>query len=86
MVCNGSWHLPGSPKLVWHPARLIKEGGCVDLSVDTMHLKDPLILFLDLKALLFLFVFFFFHILNNLCHCFSPITTDHFFEKKNVWH
>ena len=25
--------------LVWHPARLIKEGGCADLAMDTMHLK-----------------------------------------------
>ena len=45
VVCNRSWYLPGNPKLVWHPARLIKEGGCVDLSMDTMHLKDPLVLF-----------------------------------------
>ena len=30
-VCNRSWHLPGKLKLVWHPARLIKEGGCEDL-------------------------------------------------------
>ena len=45
MVCNRSWHLTGSPKLPWHPARLIKEEGCVDLSVDTLHLKDPLVLF-----------------------------------------
>ena len=45
MVCNMSWHLPWILKLVWHPARLIKEGGCVQLSMDTMHLKDPLVLF-----------------------------------------
>ena len=45
MVCNRSWHLPGCPKLVWHPARLIKEGVCVDLSMDTLHLKYPLDLF-----------------------------------------
>ena len=31
--------------LVWHPTRIMKEGGCVDLSMDTMHLKDPLVLF-----------------------------------------
>ena len=36
MVCNRSWHLPGNP------ARLVKEWGCVDLSMDTMH---PLVLF-----------------------------------------
>ena len=40
MVCNRSSHLPGNLKQVWHPACLIKEGGCVNLSVDTMHLKS----------------------------------------------
>ena len=44
MVCNRSWHLPGNPKQVWQPAHLIK-GGSGDLSMDTMHLKEPLILF-----------------------------------------
>ena len=42
VVCSRSWHLPGNPELVWHPARIIKEGGCVDLSIDTMRLDDPL--------------------------------------------
>ena len=28
--------------LAWNPASLIKEWECVDLSMDTMHLKDPL--------------------------------------------
>ena len=31
--------------LVWHPAHPIREWGCVDLSMNTMHLKDPLVLF-----------------------------------------
>ena len=44
MVCNRSWHLPGIPNLVCHPDRLIKEGGCVDLPMHTIHLKDPLVL------------------------------------------
>ena len=44
-MCNRSWHLPGNLKLVLYPARLINERGCADLSVDTMHLKDPLVLF-----------------------------------------
>ena len=35
MLCSRSWHFPGNPKLVWHPARLIKEGGCVDQSKKT---------------------------------------------------
>ena len=39
VVCNGSWQLQGKPKLVWHPARLIKEGVRVNLSMDTIHLK-----------------------------------------------
>ena len=45
MVCNRSWHLSGNPKLVWHPAQLINEWGCVDLSMDTLHLQYPLVLF-----------------------------------------
>ena len=36
--CNRSCHLPGNPKLVWHPACLIRDGGCEDLSMDTIHL------------------------------------------------
>ena len=41
-----SWHLPGNPRLVWHPARLINDGGCVELSMDTMHLlNSPRVLF-----------------------------------------
>ena len=47
MVCNRSWHVPGNPELVWHPARIIKERGCVDLSMDILHLKDPLVLFVS---------------------------------------
>ena len=35
----------GNPTLAWHPARLIKEWGCVDLSMGTMQLKDSLVLF-----------------------------------------
>ena len=42
-MCNRSWHLPGNPKPVFHPACLIKEAGCVDLSMNTMHIKDPLV-------------------------------------------
>ena len=47
MVCKRSWHLPVNPKLVRHRARLIKEGGCVDLSMDTLHLNFPLVLFVS---------------------------------------
>ena len=45
MVYNRSWHIPGNPRLVMHPARLIEEWGCVDLSMVTLHLKYPLVLF-----------------------------------------
>ena len=41
MVCNRCWHLPLNPKIVWHPACLMIEGGCGDLSMDTLHLKYP---------------------------------------------
>ena len=51
---------PRNPKLVWHAhPHLIKE--CVDLSVDTIHIKDTVVLF-GLVALLFFFLFFFFHL------------------------
>ena len=63
MVRNGSWHLPGNPKLVCHPARLLKEWGCtVDLSMDTLHLKYPLVLFGSEGSALTLSLFLFFHL------------------------
>ena len=31
----------GNPKLVLQLARLRKEGGCVDLSIEILHPKDP---------------------------------------------
>ena len=45
IACKRSWHFPGKPKLVWHPAHRIKEWGCIDMSMDTQHLKYPLVLF-----------------------------------------
>ena len=46
MVCNRIWHLPRIPlEAGGHPARLIKEGRCVDLSMDIPHLKYPLVCF-----------------------------------------
>ena len=59
MMCDRSWHLLGNPKLVLHLAQIIKEGGYVDLSVDAMHLKDPLVLFGLEGFALSLFLFFF---------------------------
>ena len=44
-VSNRSWHLAGNPKLVWHPACHINEWRFVDLSMDTLHLNNPLVLF-----------------------------------------
>ena len=38
---------------MWHAARLIKDGGCVYLSMDTMHLKYPWPI-LNLKTMLLL--------------------------------
>ena len=78
MVCNRSWDLPGNPKLVWHPARLLKEWGCVDLSMDNLHLKDPLVLFgVEGSALTFP-LFLFSPRIIMLCHCSSTMTKDHF--------
>ena len=45
MVSNRGCSLQGNPKLVWHPACLMKEGAYVNLCLDTMHLKYPLVLF-----------------------------------------
>ena len=81
MVCNRSWHLPGNPKLVWHPAQLTKEGGCVDLSVDTMHLIDPLVLFGFEGYALSLPLFLLSPRINMLCRCSSIVTKNHFLEK-----
>ena len=79
MVCNSSWHLPGNPKLVWHPVRLVKEGGCVDLSMGTRQLNYPLYWSsLDLKALLLLHLFLFLSRIIMLCHCSSTMTKNHF--------
>ena len=58
MVCNRSCHLPGNTKLSLHPARLIKEGGCV-MSMDTMYLKGHLALFGSEGSALTLLLFFF---------------------------
>ena len=61
MVCNRSWHLPGNPKWVWHPTRLIKERGCVDLSMDTLHQKDTLVVS-GSEGSAFTLPLFFFHL------------------------
>ena len=78
MVCNRSWHLPRNPKLVWHPARLIKTGGCMDLSMDTLHLKYLLVLFGSEGPALTLPLFLLSPIMIMLCHCSSTMTTDNF--------
>ena len=78
MVCNRSWHLPGNPKLVWNSVRLIKGGGCVDLSMDTLHLKYPLVLFGSEGSALTLPLFLLSHRMIMLCHCSSTMTKDHF--------
>ena len=74
MVCNRSWHLPGNP------ACLIKEGGCVDLSMDTMHLKYPLVLLGYVGSALTLPLFLLSPRIIMLCHCSSTVTKDHLFR------
>ena len=73
MVCNKSWHLPGNPKLVWHPDRLMKEGGSVDLSMDTLHIKCPLVLFGCIGSALTLPLFLLSPRIIMLCHCSSTL-------------
>ena len=81
MVCNRSWHLPGNLKLVWHPDCLIKVGGCEDMSMNTLHLKYPLVLFGSEGSALTLPLILLSPRVVILCHCSSTITKDHFFIK-----
>ena len=62
-------HLPWNPKQVWHPSHLIKEGVCVYLSMDTMHLKDPLVLFGPEDSACTLTPFLLSLTIIMLCHC-----------------
>ena len=78
MVVKRSRHLPGNPKLKLHTARLIKEGGCVDLSMDNMHLKDPLVIFGSEGSALTLPLFLLPPRMILLCQCSSTMIKDHF--------
>ena len=53
----------------------------MDLSVDTMHLKDPLVYFGFEGSTLFLPLFLLLPRINMLCHCISTVRKDHFSEK-----
>ena len=77
MVCSRSWHPPRNPKLVWHSARLIKEGGCVGLSIDTLPLKDSLFLYVSEGSALTLPLFLLSPRIIMPCHCSSTLTKDH---------
>ena len=77
-VCYTSWLLPGNRKLVSHPACLIKEGGCEDLSMDTLHLKYSLVLFGSGGSALTLTLFLLWHRIIMLCHCSSTMVKEHF--------
>ena len=69
MVCMAN------PKLVWHPARLVKEGGFLDLSMGTIHLRYSLVPFgSEGSALSLLFPPR--SIMQG--HCPSKMTKDHF--------
>ena len=76
----------GNPKLLWQTDRLIKEGGYVDLFMDTLHLKDSLVLFRLVGSALTppLFLFFSPSIIM-LCYLFSKMTKDHFLVNV-LWH
>ena len=51
----------------------------MDLSMDTMHLKDPLVLFGSEGSVLTLPLFFLSLRIIMLWHCSSTKTKDHFF-------
>ena len=76
-MCKRSWHLPGNPKLVWHPACILKEWGCMDLSKDTLHLKYPLVLFGYEGSALTLPLFLLSPRIIMLCHWSSTMTEDY---------
>ena len=67
----------GNPKL-GHSACLIKEGGCVDLSMVTQHLKYLLVLFGYEGPALTLLRFLLTLKLIMLCHSSSTMTKDNF--------
>ena len=57
---------------------LWKEGGCVDLSMDSLHLKYPLVLFGSEGSGLTLPLFLLSPRIIMLCHWSSTMTKDHF--------
>ena len=69
-----------------HPARLIKEGGCVDLSLDTLHLKWPLFLFGSEGSALTLPLFLLSSRIIMLCHCYSTMTKARPLFANILWH
>ena len=54
LVCNKSWHLPWNRKLVWHPARLIKEAMCGSVCGYHASKRSLVLALFALKAMLFL--------------------------------
>ena len=72
IVCNRISLLTG------HPARLRKEGGCEDLSMDTMHLNYQFVLFGSEGSALTPTLFLLSPRIVMLCHCSSRMTKDHF--------
>ena len=63
---------------MWHPDGLIKEGGCVDLSVGNLHLKYTLVLFGSEGSALTLPPFLLSSRILMLSHCSSTMKKDHF--------
>ena len=62
---------------MWRPAQVKKEWECVDLSMDTLHLKYPLVLFGYEGSALTLPHFLLSPRIIMLCHCSSTMTKDH---------
>ena len=61
---------------MWHPTRLIKEWECVDLSMDTLHLTYPLVLFGSEGS--YSHSFFFCHLEKYAFSSFFNNAKDHF--------
>ena len=64
--------------MVWHSAHLLIEGGCLDLSMDTMQLKDPLVHFVSEGSALTVPLFIPSPRISMLCRCSSAVTMEHF--------
>ena len=80
-MCNRSRDLPGNRKQECLPTHSITEGECTDLSVDTMHINNPSVLFEFNCSAVSRFPLPYRIIV--LCHYSLTLTKNHFLAKLN---